>query len=200
LIKPKVAIIDTGGANLSSITNVISKLSCEHFITIDSNLISECSHIMLPGVGSAKPIMEKLKTLNLIPIIRQLKKPTIGICLGMQILFNLSMEDNIDCIGVMDGTIEPLVSDPSTRVPHMGWNQIDTKEDPIFNDIKSSFFAYFAHSYHAKISKYTIGTTFHGLNFSSVVKYKNFYGFQFHPEKSGEVGQALLNNFLKIQL
>jgi imidazole glycerol-phosphate synthase subunit HisH len=200
LITPKVAIIDTGGANLSSITNVMSKLSCEYHITTDPDLISKCTHVILPGVGSAKPIMERLNAHTLIPMIRELKKPTIGICLGMQILFNSSKEDNIDCIGIIDGTIEPLTADLQTRVPHMGWNQIDTKDDPIYNNIQGSFFAYFAHSFHAKVNNYTIGTTYHGVSFSSVVKYKNFYGFQFHPEKSGEIGQTLLNNFLQIKL
>jgi glutamine amidotransferase len=192
-----LVIIDTGGANLASIGNAVTRIGHNFKVSTDRSDIRAASHIILPGVSAASPIINHLESLALINFIKDLEQPLLGICLGMQILFKHTEEGEIDCIGILGDTIKKFPEQPNISIPHMGWNEINMTDDPLFSGIDQGSYVYFAHSYYASMSGYTISSTHHGVSFSSAIRYKNFYGVQFHPEKSGSVGEQILNNFLK---
>ena len=194
----KVVIIDSGGANISSIIFALKKLNVEPIFTKDIKTINTADKIILPGVGTAQYAMEYLNKNNLINTIKNLKQPTLGICLGMQILFNKSEEGNTKCLEIINNEVKKFEKKQNFPIPHMGWNIVKkNKDSPLLKNIDDNYF-YFVHSYYAPIGEYTISTCLYSSNISAIVQKDNFYGCQFHPEKSGENGMKILKNFLEL--
>jgi len=194
-----LAIIDGGGANIASLTFALGRLGVNAELTTDKNVIGSASHVILPGVGAAEDAMDRLERAELTGFIKDLKQPVLGICLGMQLLFEASEEDSASCLGIMPGTATRFSAAPGRPVPHMGWNKLQqTKESRLFNGIPDGAHFYFVHSYALPVNEATIGTADYGGAFAAVAEYKNFCAAQFHPERSGEWGAKLIENFLTL--
>jgi glutamine amidotransferase len=194
----KLAIIESGGANFLSVTTAFERLGVEYELTRDAMTIQASDAVILPGVGFAGFAMDRLRADGLVPIIQNLKQPLLGICLGMQILYDFSEEGDVECLGIIHGKISKFRSYDDLIVPHMGWNNLQKHtENPIVSGVDKND-VYFVHSYYAPINEATIATTHYGFDFTAIAKHNNFYGMQFHPEKSGAVGHKLLKNFLQL--
>jgi glutamine amidotransferase len=197
-VSAPVVIIDSGGANIASLRAALARLGAESVVTTDPALIQRAPRVLLPGVGSAQNAMLRLRGAGLDQLIPTLKQPLLGICLGMQLLFEKSEEGPANCLGVIPGTIARLKSAPGKPVPHMGWNQMtQVRTDPLLDGVSSLDYVYFVHSFAAPTSGATVAITDYGVALSSVVRRDNFCGTQFHPERSGVVGARILANFLK---
>jgi glutamine amidotransferase len=202
---PDVVVIDSGGANLASLGFALSRLGVESTVSADPARIRRASHVLLPGVGSAHDAMARLTTAGLTEVIPQLAQPLLGICLGMQLLFQSSAESPNDQhatpgLGVIEGKVERLTAAPDRPVPHMGWNQLEPlRADALLAGIAPADYVYFVHSYAAPVTDATLAVTGYGRQFASVVRKGNFRGVQFHPERSATVGSRLLANFLAIR-
>ena len=188
-----VAIINSGGANLGSVQRAVDKIGYKAIITKEVKDIIDSTHVIIPGVGSAHNVMRSLKETNLIQTIKNLSQPVLGICIGMQILFEFSDEGKVDCLGLIPGSVEKFKSLDHLKVPQMGWNKVS------FNNSLSEFnnYYYFANSYFNPINQFTIAQSQYGVSFTAAIKYKNFIGCQFHPEKSSLAGSKFLKNFLQ---
>ncbi|HEY5807968.1 MAG TPA: imidazole glycerol phosphate synthase subunit HisH [Povalibacter sp.] len=196
----QLAIIDSGGANIASLQLAIERLGVPAELTTDPAQLHSASHVILPGVGAAADCMARLRTAGLVDIIRRLQQPVLGICVGMQLLFESSEEGDVDCLGLLPGRVRRLPSRANLPVPHMGWNQLEFAErSALLNDIAVGDYVYFVHSYAAPLSPATLATTTYGEAFSAIVQQGNVYGAQFHPERSARVGAQLLRNFLSLQ-
>ena len=189
-----VAIIDSGGSNLRSVAKAIDRLNKSYVITDIADEIMKASFVILPGVGSAKNVMNQLKKKNLVDVINNLKQPVLGICIGMQILFEYSAEGNTKCLGLIEGDIQKFDESADLKVPQMGWNKVTFSDQKLkkFNN-----YYYFANSYYSGIQKHTTATSEYGDIFTSVVEKNNFLGCQFHPEKSSEAGEYFLQYFFQ---
>ena len=189
-----VAIIDSGGSNLRSVAKAIDRLDKSYVITDIADEIMKASFVILPGVGSAKNVMSELKKKNLIDVINNLKQPVLGICIGMQILFEYSAEGNTKCLGLIEGDIQKFDESADLKVPQMGWNKVTFSDQKLkkFNN-----YYYFANSYYSDIQKHTTATSEYGEIFTSVVEKNNFLGCQFHPEKSSDAGEYFLQYFFQ---
>ena len=195
-----LAIIDSGGANISSVEHALRRLGANPVFTADAEIIRAAERVILPGVGAAGAAMARLTELGLLQCIRDLEQPVLGICLGMQLLFERSEEDNVDCLGIIPGTLKKMQPAPGLRVPHMGWNTTSAvTADPLISGLPDNPWFYFVHSYCAPLGASTIATCDHGGRFAAIVRQGNFYGAQFHPERSAKSGARLLANFLEIQ-
>ena len=195
-----IAIIDVTGNNLTSLANAIARLGHAAVLTHSPEDIKQASHVILPGVGSAGPAMQALHLHHLIPIVNQLTQPLLGICLGMQLLFERSEEDNVVCLGLIPGDIQQLPYMDGYPVPHMGWNQLQwTNDSPLQQGVDPNDSVYFVHSYAAPLNEYTVARCQYSHEFAAVVQRNNIYGMQFHPEKSADTGLTLLNNFLMLE-
>jgi glutamine amidotransferase len=193
-----VAIIDSGGANIASLRAALSRLGAESVVTSDHEVIRRAPRVLLPGVGSAHNAMLRLRGSGLDQLIPALRQPLLGICLGMQLLFERSEEGPVNCLGVIPGAIGKLAVEPGKPVPHMGWNQMTmVREDPLLDGISSLDHVYFVHSFFAPTSGATVAITDYGVALTAVARRDNFCGTQFHPERSGQVGARILANFLK---
>jgi glutamine amidotransferase len=194
-----LAIIDSGGANISSVTHALRRLGADPVFTADADTIRSADRVILPGVGAAGAAMSRLRELGLVECIQQLQQPVLGICLGMQLLFEQSDEDGVECLGIIPGTLEILPASHGIRVPHMGWNTTTVKrQDPLLNGLPEHPWFYFVHSYRAPIGDSTLATCQHGEPFAAIVRKRNFRGVQFHPERSARSGARLLANFLEL--
>ena len=194
---PTVAIIDGAGANIASLSFALERLGSDPVLTTDPDTIRRASHVILPGVGAASAAMENLKATGLDRLIPGLTQPVLGICLGMQLLFEASEEDDADCLGIVAGTARRFEAVPGRPVPHMGWNQIRiTNPLPLLDGVPADACCYFVHSYALPISPSTAATTHYGWDFAAVAQERNFLATQFHPERSGEIGARILGNFL----
>ena len=193
-----IAIIDYKMGNLRSVENALRRLGAEFVVTADAGQIRKADKVLLPGVGNAAEAMENLRKAGLVEVIRSLRRPVLGICVGMQVMCRHSEEGNVDCLGIFDARVKRFVPSADEKVPHMGWNSIGNLETKLFKDIKGGEMVYFVHSYYPELCPDTIATTRHGVMFSAALKYENFYGTQFHPEKSGDVGERIIANFLKL--
>ena len=193
-----IAIIDYKMGNLRSVENALRRLGAEFVVTADAGQIRKADKVLLPGVGNAAEAMENLRVAGLVDVIRSLRRPVLGICVGMQVMCRHSEEGNVDCLGIFDARVKRFVPSAEEKVPHMGWNCIGNLETKLFKDIKGGEMVYFVHSYYPELCPDTIATTRHGVMFSAALKYENFYGTQFHPEKSGDVGERIIANFLKL--
>lgn len=191
-------IIDSGGANITSLQAALTRLGAESVVTTDPEKIRRAPRVLLPGVGSAHDAMARLRLAGLDQLIPQLKQPLLGICLGMQILFERSEEGPANCLGVIPGSIGKLQSEPGRPVPHMGWNRMtQVRPDALLDGISTLDHVYFVHSFAAPTSSATVAITDYGKAITAVARRDNFCGTQFHPERSGVVGSRILANFLR---
>lgn len=192
-----ITIVDYGVGNLRSVENALRRLGAEYRLSADPAVIAASDKVLLPGVGNAAEAMFNLRERGLVQPIRELRKPLLGICIGMQVLCRRSEEGNTECIGLFDTDVVKFDSS-SLKVPHMGWNRIGNLSSKLFKNIDEGSYVYFVHSYRPNVCRDTTATTEYGGLFSSALKYENFYGTQFHPEKSGDVGEKILQNFLAL--
>jgi imidazole glycerol-phosphate synthase subunit HisH len=192
-------IIDSGGANIASLRAALTRLGSDSIVTTDHGVIQRAPRVFLPGVGSANDAMSRLRIAGLDQLIPTLKQPLLGICLGMQILFERSDEGPARTLGVIPGSVDKLNFAPGLPVPHMGWNQlVQTKPDPLLDGVNALDYVYFVHGFAVPAGEHTVATTEYGSHFTAVARRDNFCGTQFHPERSGVVGARILANFLKV--
>ena len=193
-----IALIDYGAGNLKSVANALDDLKVDYVITNNIDQINTAEKIIFPGVGEAASAMEKLDEVKIINVIKLTSKPLLGICLGMQLFATFSEERDTKCLDIIKSVVKKF-NDTEVKVPHMGWNKVEFKsQNKLFNGISSDEYFYFANSYYLPISEYTIASTFYGNMFSASVNKNNFYGVQFHPEKSGKMGLKILQNFVEL--
>lgn len=197
-----IAIIDYKMGNLRSVENALHRLGAEHIVTADAKVIRQADHVLLPGVGNCAEAMHNLHDSGLIPVIKQLRQPVLGICVGLQVMCRDSEEGMNDeltqCMNIFDAHVRRFPQSSEYKVPHMGWNTLGNVEKKLFKGIHSGDYVYYVHSYYPTLCPDTIATTVHGLMFSAALKYEQFYGTQFHPEKSGDVGERILKNFISL--
>ena len=193
-----IAIIDYKMGNLRSVDNALKRLGAEFCVTADPAVIRAADKVLLPGVGNAAEAMHNLREAGLVEVIRSLRRPVLGICVGMQVMCRHSEEGDVECLNIFDARVKRFKPAPDLKVPHMGWNQIGNLETKLFKGLEGGSYVYFVHSYYPELCPDTIATARHGVMFSAALKYENFYGTQFHPEKSGDVGERIIENFLKL--
>ena len=193
----EVAIIDSGGANIASLLFALQRLQANAVLTSDADVIRNAPRVLLPGVGAAKDAMQRLTKTGLVDVVRELKQPVLGICLGMQLLCDGSEEENVECLGIIPGTAEKLVATSNNPVPNMGWCSTSvTTDHPVLQHIEDRSYFYYLHSYALPVSENTLATARHAEEFSAVVGHRNFVAAQFHPERSSTAGAQLLRNFV----
>lgn len=192
----KIAIIDYGAGNIKSIQFALNRLGFEGLLTNNPNEIQSADKVIFPGVGEASSAMNKLKNSGLNELIPTLKQPVLGICLGMQLMCNHTEESDTKGLGIFDTHVIRFSN--QVKVPHMGWNTIFNLQSPLFQGINENEYLYLVHSFYAPLSENTIAMTNYELQYSSALQLNNFYGVQFHPEKSGMVGEQILKNFLSL--
>ena len=191
-----IAIIDCGGANLRSVQYAFQLKGHEVNITTDNSQIGQASHVVIPGVGSAGKVMNALDSLKLTSLIKELRQPVLGICIGMQIFYEYSQEQNTKCLGIIQGEIKKLPIEQGIKIPQMGWNEVVFDQNALSN---LNNYYYFANSYYAEGSLETAAVTNYKVTMSSVVIKNNFIGCQFHPEKSSVAGEKFLDYFLGLK-
>lgn len=193
----EIAIIDSGGANISSLVFALERLGHRAALTTNANRIRSADRVLLPGVGAAKDAMDRLRDTRLVDVIRELRQPVLGICLGMQLMLEGSEEEDVECLGIVPGKAALLPAEPLCPVPNMGWcATTKTAEHPVLAGIDDHSYFYYLHSYALSISACTLATAQHADFFSAVIARDNFVAAQFHPERSSTAGARLLNNFL----
>ena len=194
-----IAIIDYDAGNIRSVGNALQRLGAEYELTADPARILAADKVILPGVGNAAEAMASLEARGLCGLVKTLRRPVLGICVGMQLMCRDSEEGPTQCLGIFDAHVRRFNEAPDAKVPHMGWNAIGNLDSKLFKGLDGGSFVYFVHSYFPGLCPDTIATCRHGEQlFSAALKYENFYGTQFHPEKSGSVGAAILQNFLAL--
>ena len=193
-----IAIIDYKMGNLRSVENALKRLGAEFCVTADPAVIRSADRVLLPGVGNAAEAMHNLREAGLVEVIRSLRCPVLGICVGMQVMCRHSEEGDVECLNIFDSHVKRFTPASDLKVPHMGWNQIGNLESKLFKGLDGGSYVYFVHSYYPELCSDTTATATHGKMFSAALKYENFYGTQFHPEKSGDVGERIIANFLKL--
>lgn len=193
----KIAIIKYNAGNIQSVQNALERLNADWILTDDKKEILAADKVIFPGVGEASTTMDYLRKTGLLEIIPQIKVPFLGICLGMQLMCAYSEEGDTKCIGIFEESVRRFKS-TNLKVPHMGWNQVKPRDAELFNTIDENANVYFVHSFYAETGKNTLATTIYGIEFASAMKKNNFYGVQFHPEKSSRIGEIILQNFLKL--
>jgi glutamine amidotransferase len=194
-----VAIVDNGGANLASLSFAFRRLGIRPRLTSDAARIAQADRVVLPGVGAAGAAMERLTALGLVSVILSLTQPVLGVCLGMQLLFRHSEEDDTPCLGLMRETVRRLSPRSGLPVPHMGWNTLRAiSPDPLLQGISDGDYVYFVHRYAAPVGEETLAASDYGTPLSAIVRRGNFWGTQFHPERSGPTGSRVLENFLRL--
>jgi glutamine amidotransferase len=193
----KIVIINYGAGNIQSIKFALKRLGVEAILSDNETEIRNAAKVIFPGVGEASSAMKKLNASGLDEIIPTLKQPVLGICLGMQLLCNSSEEGNTNGLGVFDVNVIKFSND--LKVPQIGWNQISNLKSALFKGVSESEFMYLVHSFYAPLCKETIATSEYGIQYSSALQKDNFYGVQFHPEKSSTAGEQILKNFLNLK-
>ncbi len=194
----KIVIIDYGAGNIQSIKFAIKRLGFEAILSSDVEVIREAEKVIFPGVGEAGSAMKMLRATGLDKVIPDLKQPVLGICLGMQLMCNFSEEGETQGLGIFDAEVKRF--DNSVKVPQIGWNQITNLNSHLFDDVKNGEYVYLVHSYYVPECADEIARTEYGVNYSTALHRNNFYGVQFHPEKSSQTGEQILKNFLKQEL
>ena len=195
-----IGIINYGAGNIRSVSNALHRLSVSHMVSDNRNELQKADKLIFPGVGEARSAMDALAHTGLPEWLKEVTVPFLGICLGMQLLFEHTTERATDCLGIISGTNTRFISEKTElKVPHMGWNQVQHQGDnPMFSGIMSGENFYFVHSYYAPLTPSTVGRTEYGVQFTSALQQNNYYGVQFHPEKSGNSGLRLLKNFIDL--
>ncbi|MGB2305200.1 MAG: imidazole glycerol phosphate synthase subunit HisH [Flavobacteriaceae bacterium] len=191
-----VILVDYGAGNIQSLQFALERLNVDAVLSSDKNEISAADKVIFPGVGEASSAMRKLKSSGLDLLIPELKQPVLGICLGMQLMCSQTEEGDTLGLGIFDVSVKRFKSD--LKVPQMGWNTLTHMRSPLFHNIKNNEYMYSVHSYYAALCKETIAQTQYGLNYSCALQKDNFYGVQFHPEKSSTAGSQILLNFLNL--
>jgi len=191
-----LVILDYGVGNIKSIQFAFDRLGVTAVLSNDIELIKAADKIIFPGVGEASSAMNKLKDTGLVDDIKKLKQPVLGICLGMQLMCNKTEEGQTEGLGIFDVTVKRFSN--SVKVPQMGWNTITNLKSRLFDGIPDKEYMYLVHSYYAENNECAIATTDYELPYASAIQKDNFYGVQFHPEKSGRSGERILQNFLKL--
>ena len=192
----KITIIDYGAGNVQSVLFALERLGFEGIVTNDWNTIKTADKVIFPGVGEASSAKKMLMDCGLDVLIPTLKQPVLGICLGMQLMCKHSEEGNTNGLGIFDVNVVKFSQE--VKVPQMGWNTIYNLKSPLFAGIKENEFMYLVHSFYAPLSENTIATTNYELEYSTALQRDNFYGVQFHPEKSGVFGEQIMKNFLNL--
>lgn len=192
-----IVIIDYGAGNTRSVMNALDRLGSVYELTDNPSRILAADKVIFPGVGHANHAMNSLNQRNLIDVIGVVKQPLLGICVGMQLLFDSSEEGNTQCLGIIEGTVSKFNED-KVIVPQMGWNTNTMSNNNLFDGLQEKAYFYSVHSYKVDVGDYTIATSFYETEYSSAVQFNNFYGVQFHPEKSSKQGQLILKNFLEL--
>ncbi len=192
----KIVIIKYNAGNVYSVSSALKRLGYEAIITSNLDEIKSADKIIFPGVGEASSAMEYLRDTKLDVLIPELKQPFLGVCLGLQLLCNFSEEGETKCLGIFNQVVKRFP--PKEKVPHMGWNSVKFSDSKLFNDVENNSFVYFVHSYFADLSENTIAETNYIQPFSSALQKDNFYALQFHPEKSGKIGEQILRNFIEL--
>ncbi|WP_409416653.1 imidazole glycerol phosphate synthase subunit HisH [Flavobacterium sp. PS2] len=192
----KIVIINYGAGNIQSIMFAIERLGFKATLSNNPDEIQAADKVIFPGVGEASSAMEKLIESGLNNLIPNLKQPVLGICLGMQLMCKSSEEGNTKGLGIFD--VDVIKFTPSVKVPQMGWNNIYNLQSPLFTGVNENEYMYLVHSFYAPLCKEAIATTNYEVEYASALQKNNFYGTQFHPEKSGDIGEKILSNFLKL--
>lgn len=194
-----VALIDAGGANLGSVRYALERLGVVPRIVRDADGLRDAQRVILPGVGAAPPAMALLRERGLVEAVRRLEVPLLGICLGMQLLFEASDEGEVECLGLLPGRVQKMQAGEGIRVPHMGWNALEPmRASTLLDGIAAGAQAYFVHGYAAPVTEDCIAACTHGQRFAAAVQRGRVYGAQFHPERSAAVGAHLLGNFMAV--
>jgi glutamine amidotransferase len=191
-----LVIIDYNAGNVQSVTYALQRLGIEPVLSADPEVIQRADRVIFPGVGEASTAMRFLKERRLDEVIKDLKQPVFGVCLGQQLMCTHSEENNTDCLGIFDVKVKKF--EPKLKVPQMGWNNLENMSSPLFKGIETESYVYYVHSYYAEICPYTIATTDYITEFSAALQKDNFYALQAHPEKSGKIGARILQNFLDV--
>jgi glutamine amidotransferase len=193
-----IALVDSGGANLASVRLALARLGVDAELTADPARIRAAERVLLPGVGAAPAGMARLRAAGLCDCVRRLTQPVLGICLGMQLLFERSAEGDTPCLALVPGQVQRLQPGAGVSVPHIGWNQVMQRRDtPLLRGLEDGAWFYFVHSYAATVGADTVASARHGVEFAAVVQRGNFLGVQFHPERSADAGARVLRNFLE---
>tara|TARA_B100001758_G_scaffold37665_1_gene28915 strand:- start:695 stop:1282 length:588 start_codon:yes stop_codon:yes gene_type:complete len=190
-----VAIVDYGVGNIKSIQHSLDRIGVNHVYTMNPEIIFSAEKVIFPGVGDASYAMKKLKNNNLDKLIPNLKQPLLGICLGMQLMCTYSEEGDTSCLGIIDAEVKKFNS-KKNKIPQIGWNNIKNLKTNLFKGIYENEFMYMVHTYYVPKSRFTISESIYGLTYSSAINKDNFYGTQFHPEKSGLIGEKIIKNFI----
>jgi len=194
----KIVIIDYGAGNIQSIKFAIKRLGYEAVLSNDTAEIESADKVIFPGVGEASSAMRKLKATHLDKLIPNLKQPVLGICLGMQLMCRYCEEGNTKGLGIFD--VDVIKFNTKVKIPQIGWNQIEKLNSKLFNGISENEFMYLVHSFYVPENPHCIAVTNYGINYASALQKNNFYGVQFHPEKSSKAGEKVLENFLKFEI
>lgn len=189
----RIVLIDYNAGNISSVQNALSRLGKSVVLSSDPDEIRKADKVILPGVGHARHAMKQLSNKNLISVLKELKQPFLGVCLGMQLLFEISEEEQTQTLGILSEKVYSFTK--PKKIPHMGWNAVNFSSESLFSELNHSYF-YFVHSYFAPKGAYSEGLCNYYGDFSAVVKKDNYYGCQFHPEKSADAGLEFLEIFL----
>lgn len=200
LMKQKIVIIDYGAGNVRSLQCALTRLGYDAIITADQDIIAKADKVIFPGVGHAQSAMQQLRDTELDTLIPRLTMPVLGICLGMQLMCAKTSEGDTQGLGIFDVEVKHLSDETrsSFKIPHMGWNTIESLTGKLFDHVHNHVHCYFVHSYYVPITASTIAVTEYPHRFSAAIAKDNFYGCQFHPEKSGQIGEQILLNFLKL--
>ena len=191
-----VVIINYNAGNVQSVKNALNRLGVEPLLSDQPEIIKNADRVIFPGVGEASTAMDFLKARGLDQVIKELKQPTFGVCLGLQLMCRHSEENDTDCLGIFD--VEVKKFEPKLKVPQMGWNTLRDMNSPLFEGLDEEPYVYYVHSYYAELSEYTVAQTDYINPFSASLQKDNFYALQAHPEKSGKVGEKILQNFLQL--
>ena len=194
-----IAIVDYDAGNIRSVAGALERLGQQYELTADPERLLAADRVILPGVGNAAHALESLRQKGLCEVIRSLRRPVLGICVGLQILCRDSEEGPVEGLGVFDAHVRRFPDEPQIKVPHMGWNALGNLDGKLVKGLQSGTFVYFVHSYYPSLCQDTVATCRHGSTlFSAALRYENFYGTQFHPEKSGDAGSRILQNFIDL--
>jgi glutamine amidotransferase len=192
----KTVIIKYNAGNIRSVTFALDRIGINAVVTDDVTEIISADKVIFPGVGEASSAMKYLRERKLDEVITSLKQPVLGICLGMQLMCNYSEEADTKCLGIFDLQVKKFTD--KLKVPQIGWNNVFDLKSPLLNNVNKNAYMYFVHSYYAELGKYTIAKANYGIEYSAALQKNNFYAAQFHPEKSGEAGQRILENFINL--
>lgn len=193
----KIAIVKYNAGNVESVKNALNRLNIKSILTDDANELKSADKVIFPGVGEASTAMNYLRERNLDTAIKNLTQPVLGICLGMQLLCEFSEENSTKCLGILPYKVRKFES-ATLKIPQMGWNNIFNLKSHLFKNVAENSYVYFVHSFYVESGAETVATCDYEVNFSAAIQHKNFYAVQFHAEKSGAVGERILENFLNI--